>query len=191
VAGREDDLLHETTRMESLVEQLLLLARADADAPWLRLSAVDLDDVVESAVGSAAADGPVTIDVSAVEPVQVSGDAVLLEQVVRNLVHNAVRHAREVVQVSVTATEDGTAVVTVDDDGPGVPEESREDIFGRFVRIEDSRQRDRGGVGLGLAIVTEIVSAHAGRVHVTDSPLGGARFSVELPIENSYLRAST
>jgi signal transduction histidine kinase len=77
---------------------------------------------------------------------------------------------------------DDLAVLTVDDDGPGVPESRREEIFGRFVRLEDARDRDRGGVGLGLAIVAEIVDAHGGRISVSDSPSGGARFEVELPI---------
>lgn len=181
VGGREDDLMLETERMERLVDQLLLLARADADTPWVRLSTVDLDDVVDSAVTSLGCDGPVAVDTSAVEPVQVSGDADLLEQVVRNLVQNAVRYAREVVRVSVSVVG-SVVVVTVDDDGPGVPEDRRDDIFGRFVRLEDSRDRDRGGVGLGLAIVAEIARAHGARVDVSASPIGGARFVVELPI---------
>jgi two-component system OmpR family sensor kinase len=127
----------------------------------------------------------VAIDTSAVEPVQVSGDADLLEQAVRNLVQNALRYAREVVRVSVSVVAGSVAVVTVDDDGPGVPEDRRDDIFGRFVRLEDSRDRDRGGVGLGLAIVAEIVRAHGARVDVSASPIGGARFVVELPIDRA------
>ena len=113
---------------------------------------------------------------------QLCGDARLLEQVVRNLVHNALGHARGTVRVSTSAVGDDLAVLAVDDDGPGVPEDRREDIFERFVRLDVSRDRDHGGVGLGLAIVAEIVRAHGGRVHVGDSPSGGARFVVELPI---------
>jgi signal transduction histidine kinase len=180
--GRVGDMLHEAARMEGLVDQLLLLARAGGDDSWLRLTTVDLDDVVDSAVSALDAVGPVTIDTSAVEPVQLICDAGLLEQVVRNLVQNATGHARENVRVSLSAVDGETAVLTVDDDGPGVPPDRRADIFERFVRLDDSRDRIQGGVGLGLAIVSEIVHAHGGRIHVGDSDLGGARFVVELPL---------
>jgi signal transduction histidine kinase len=180
--GREGDMLYETTRMEGLVDQLVVLARADADTSWLRLETVDLDDLIDSAVTSLTPRDGLVIDTSAVEPVQLCGDARLLEQVVRNLVHNALGHARGTVRVSTSAGGDDLAVLVVDDDGPGVPEDRRDDIFERFVRLDVSRDRDHGGVGLGLAIVAEIVRAHGGRVHVGDSPSGGARFVVELPI---------
>jgi signal transduction histidine kinase len=181
-AGREGDMLYETTRMEGLVDQLVVLARADADTSWLRLETVDLDDLIDSAVTSLAPRDGLVIDTNAVEPVQLCGDARMLEQVVRNLVHNALGHARGTVRVSTSAAGDDLAVLIVDDDGPGVPEDRRDDIFERFVRLDASRDRDHGGVGLGLAIVAEIVRAHGGRVHVSDSPSGGARFVVELPI---------
>ena len=181
VQGHEDDMLHETVRMEGLVDQLLLLARADADVPWLQASTVDLDDVVDEAVAGLGPAGRIGVDVSAVEPVQVSGDPGLLERLVANLVQNALAHAQETVRVSVSRGEGGQAVLAVDDDGPGVPEDRRDDIFGRFVRLDPSRERGRGGVGLGLAIVAEIVHAHGGTVEVGDAPGGGARFVVELP----------
>ena len=180
---KETELLQETARMERLVDQMLLLARADADTPWFRASAVDLDDVVDSAVDSSSGESEVTIDTSDVEAVQVMGDADLLEQMVRNLVQNGLRFARELVRVSVGVTEDRTAVVTVEDDGPGIPTDRRQDIFDPFVRLDVSRDREHGGVGLGLAIVSEIVRAHLGTIDVMDSSLGGARFVVELPLE--------
>ena len=184
---KEAELLHETARMERLVDQMLLLARADADTPWFRASAVDLDDVVDSAVDSAvdssSGESEVTIDTSDVEAVQVMGDADLLEQMVRNLVQNGLRFARELVRVSVGVTGERTAVVTVEDDGPGIPTDRRQDVFDPFVRLDVSRDREHGGVGLGLAIVSEIVRAHLGTIDVMDSSLGGARFVVELPLE--------
>ncbi|MEO6471542.1 MAG: ATP-binding protein [Aeromicrobium sp.] len=122
----------------------------------------------------------VAIDTSAVGPAQVAGDARTLEQAARNLIQNAVRHARHQVRISV-ANSPGLAVLAVDDDGPGVPEEHRDDIFERFVRLDDARDREAGGSGLGLAIVREIAQAHGGRVLIEQSDLGGARFVVELP----------
>jgi len=181
--GRVGDMLHETARMEGLVDQLLLLARADADEAWLRPATVDLDDVVDAAVSSVGTVGDVDIDISGVRPVQVVCDAALVEQVVRNLVQNAADHARRRVRVTLAASQPaGSAVLTVDDDGSGVPPDRRTDVFERFVRLDDSRDRGQGGVGLGLAIVSEIVRAHGGRIHVDGSPWGGARFVVELPV---------
>ena len=176
------DLVEETVRMQALVDQLLLLARADAEAPWLRLTTVDLDDVVHSAAASLGSGGHVVVDVSAVEPVQLPADAALLERVVRNLLENAVGYAAAVVRVSLTAS-DGVAVLIVDDDGPGIPPDRRDEVFERFVRLDDARDRGRGGVGLGLALVWEIVEAHGGRIHVEGAPSGGARFVVELPAD--------
>jgi signal transduction histidine kinase len=178
---RVDDMLLEIGRMELLVDQLLVLARADADGPWVLPEPVDLDDVVASAAGPLRGDRGVTVDTSSVEPVQLSGDPRLLQRAVDNLLSNAVRHAVRLVRVSLSAGAAGTATLVVDDDGAGVPEERREEVFERFVRLDGSRERHLGGVGLGLAIVSEIVRAHGGQVHAAESPLGGARFVVELP----------
>ncbi len=114
-------------------------------------------------------------------PVQVVGDPLLLEQVVRNLLDNAVTHASGTVRVSLDQAA-GEAVLTVDDDGPGIPEEFRDEVFGRFARLDAGRARANGGVGLGLAIVSEVVRAHRGSVVVLDAPGGGARLQVRLPL---------
>jgi len=173
------DLLAETMRLGTLVEGLLLLARSDAGRLTAHLEPVDLDDVVSDVI-AATQDRKVAVRGRDLEPVQVPGEPALLEQVVRNLVENAVRHARNRVDVSVTP-QGGSAVITVDDDGPGVPADARSEVFKRFIRLDDARGRDAGGVGLGLAIVDEIVRLHSGTVQVTDSPAEGARFRVFLP----------
>jgi len=178
------DLMYETLRMHALVDQLLLLTRSDAGSLAPNRQAVDLDDTVEAAVTSC--QGDVAVDLSAVCPVQLSGDPHLLEQVARNLIENAVRYAAAEVRVGLSA--DATeAVLTVEDDGPGVPERHREVVFNRFTRLDAARDRGGGGVGLGLAIVAGIVSAHDGSVEVTDSPVGGARFTVRLPLNGAAL----
>jgi signal transduction histidine kinase len=177
------DLLHEAMRLTALVDHLLLLARSDAGMVRAGVRPVDLEDVVREVVSSVDRRG-VTLRVVAMEPVQVAGQATLLEQVVRNLVENAVRHAVTAVDVAVVSVG-STAVVTVDDDGPGIPPRARRDVFRRFVRLDDSRDRSQGGVGLGLAIVAEIVRVHSGSVEVDDSPTGGARLCVRLPVADS------
>ncbi|TDO44394.1 signal transduction histidine kinase [Kribbella sp. VKM Ac-2527] len=196
------DLLDETVRMQQLEEQLLLLARADAGTLGRTRTTVDLDDVVDTVVAGARGridaggsersptGSPVRVDRHDVEPVQVTGDALLLEQLVRNLVDNAVAHATREVRIGLSIDGD-EAVLTVDDDGPGVPVERRQEIFERFTRLDGARDRDHGGAGLGLAIVADIVKAHDGVVEVGDAPLGGARFRVRLPVAGEdYARRS-
>jgi signal transduction histidine kinase len=173
------ELWSEAVRMGSLVDQLLLLARSDAGTLPFLDHPVDLDDVLRDVMTSTPTDA-ISVRARRVEPVQVRGNAALLEQVLRNLVENAVRHAAGAVDLSLSS-DGSTAVVTVDDDGPGIAPEDRAEVFHRFVRLDDSRDRSRGGVGLGLAIVAEIVRIHSGSVEVTESPAGGARFTVRLP----------
>ena len=173
-------LLPEAHRMRYLVEDLLLLARADEKGLPLHISDVDLDDVLDTERARLRSAGMVRVEGS-VHPVRVRGDASQLGRVVRNLADNAARHARTTVSLSATE-HDGTAVVVVSDDGPGVPEAERERIFERFVRLDTDRARAVGGSGLGLAIVSEIVAAHGGGVTVHTAPGGGARFVVRLPV---------
>jgi signal transduction histidine kinase len=180
----QGELLKDTMRMQSVVDQLLLLARADSGSSWIRPANVDLDDVIDTALASAGRRDGVRVDATAVRPVQVLGDPDLLEQVFSNLLQNALRYADTTVRVS-GGREDGSAVIAVEDDGGGVPSDKRAEIFERFFRLDQSRDRDDGGLGLGLAIVAEIVRAHHGTVRVGDSDLGGARFDVELPVENA------
>jgi signal transduction histidine kinase len=157
-------LLQETLRMQVLIDRLLLLARADADELGLHRATVDLDDIVNEVLVALPAPR-VSLDSNDVHPAQVNGDRDLLEQVVRNLVENAVRQASGRVEIRLHATG-GQAVITVDDDGPGIPVERRDEAFRRFARLDAARDRGGGGVGLGLAIVAGIVAAHAGTIEV-------------------------
>ena len=175
------DVLADTIRMQQLTEQLLLLARVDAGRLAERMQAVDLDDVVTRTVARHPPDPHVHVDVATIEPLQIHGEPILLEQVVRNLVDNATAHATSRVEINLRRKQDA-AVLTVDDDGPGIPSDQQHAIFERFTRLDDARARRRaGGAGLGLAIVADIAAAHAGTVQATDSPLGGARLTMRLP----------
>jgi len=185
-AALADTVLGEEARLTALVQGLLVLARADEGALGVTRRPVDLDDLVVSETarlrGVARPDGrgSLAVDATAVGPARVDGDEGLLGQVVHNLVANAARHADTRVAVALDE-RDGRAVLTVDDDGAGVAEADRERVFERFVRLDEARARDSGGSGLGLAIVREIVRVHGGSVSITTSPLGGARFVVDLP----------
>jgi signal transduction histidine kinase len=168
----------EARRIDRLVDGLLLLARSDERGLQPKREDVDLDEIVEAERGRPS-EGGVQPEVRA-EPVRVSGDRAQLVRAVRNLVDNARRHAGSRVLVTLRA-EGPDAVVDVADDGPGVPPEDRARVFERFTRLDEARARSDGGVGLGLAIVREILAAHDGSVEVLDSPLGGALFRLRLP----------
>ncbi len=175
------DVLADTVRMQQLTEQLLLLARVDAGRLAERMQAADLDDIVTRALARNEPDPDVEVRVLQIEPLQITGEPILLEQVARNLIDNAIAHATSRVEIALRQ-EDDVAIITVDDDGAGIPHDQRRAVFERFTRLDHARTRQRtGGAGLGLAIVADIVAAHGGTVHATDSPLGGARLTVRLP----------
>ncbi|ORI19455.1 two-component sensor histidine kinase [Rhodococcus sp. 1163] len=174
----DESLLPEARRMRGLIEDLLLLARSDEKQTAISAVDVDLDDLLYEEGKRVESMADVTIRTSIV-PVRVTGDQQALARMVRNLVDNAIRHAHSRVELS-CAESGGSALITVDDDGPGIAESERERVFDRFVRLDASRTRNDGGAGLGLAIVAGTVAAHAGSVTVLQSPLGGARFEIRL-----------
>lgn len=169
----------ETDRMRRLVEDLLLLAKADDQGLRLRRLDVDIDDLVHAEIRRLRRAGAIVAE-GDVQPVRVVGDPDRLGQAIRNLADNAVQAEAATVRFT-TAREQGAAVITVDDDGRGIPASERSRIFERFVRLDDSRDRRSGGSGLGLSIVHEVVRGHGGTVDVQDSPLGGARFVLRIP----------
>lgn len=170
----------EALRLQRLVDDLLLLARADEHTVASRRQPLDLDDVVLDEVRHLQAATELDIDATGVSAGAVDGDPDALRRVVRNLFDNASRHAARRMAVALTETT-GTVQLVVEDDGPGVPPEDRHRVFERFVRRDDARARDHGGSGLGLAIVAELVTAHDGTVTIGDASLGGARIEVTLP----------
>ncbi len=168
----------EMRRVERLVDDLLALARLDEGVgPALREvpSVPFLRGLAEGTHGR-----PVEVGELAEGSVRIDPD--LIAQVVRNLLDNSRRHAGPSGRVAISARADGTSlVVSVEDDGPGIPPQQRERVFDRFHRNEPSRDRASGGSGLGLGIARSIVELHGGRIGIDDSPLGGARVSFRLP----------
>jgi signal transduction histidine kinase len=173
-------VLEEDVRLQRIVEDLLLLSRIDEGTLRVRTDPVDLDDLMFEEAARLRSSTNLKVDVGGVSAGRVSGDREKLERLLRNLTDNAARHARSTIALSLRET-DGEVVLTVDDDGRGVGNSHRWRIFDRFVRLEESRDRDSGGSGLGLAIVREIAGFHRGTVTVLDSALGGARFEVRFP----------
>jgi two-component system OmpR family sensor kinase len=173
----------ETGRMGHLVDDLLLLARLDQGRP-LEREPVELVGLAAQAVDAARAMGPSwPVRVEAREPVEIEGDEGRLRQVMDNLLANVRSHTPPGTSVVVrVGTEGDHAVVSVIDDGPGLAEDAAARVFERFYRVDASRSRQRGGAGLGLAIVQAIVAAHGGRVTLTTKPGRGATFAVTLPM---------
>lgn len=175
----------EASRMTSLVEDLLLLARLD-EGRELDHDPVDLSLLLVDALSDAHAAGPEHLWSLELpdEPVEVVGDAHRLHQVVVNLLANARVHTPEGTRVTAALAvqpEDGVAVVTITDDGPGIPESVQSTLFERFARADSSRARTTGSTGLGLAIVHAVVQAHGGSVGVLSAP-GETVFTVRLPL---------
>ncbi|OLR94092.1 two-component sensor histidine kinase [Actinokineospora bangkokensis] len=172
----------ESQRMTTLVEDLLLLARLDSGRPLL-LETVDLSLLVINAVSDAKAAGPDHrwhLDLPA-EPVHAVGDQARLHQVLTNLLANGRTHTPPGTTVTAGVRQEGdSAVLTVVDDGPGIPAELLPEVFERFARGDGSRNRAAGSTGLGLAIVAAVVQAHSGTVRVESVP-GRTEFTVRLP----------
>ncbi len=178
-----DDLLPEVARLSSLVEDLLLLARADdGGASSARVTgAVELGELVDE-VAARYGTAPVPVRRAAaadLETVSVDASYDDLYRALTNLVDNAVRHASSEVELSLTMGG-GTARIGVTDDGHGIPEEDRERVFDRFTRLDEARDRDSGGTGLGLAIARELLRRNGSQVSLEDAG-PGVRAVVTLP----------
>ncbi|WP_405469620.1 sensor histidine kinase [Streptomyces anulatus] len=170
----------DTVRLQVLAADLLLLARLDAgEKPGS--ATVELGALVREEVSQRTGDRiEVGVEVPQGGAFEVNGSRGQLSRVIGNLLDNAQRHAEGSVAVSVAA--DGRGVrVEVRDDGAGVPEDERERIFERFVRLDDARSRDDGGAGLGLAIARDVASRHGGTLTVDRAAEGGAAFRLWLP----------
>ena len=176
------DLMMDVKRLSGLVEDLLLLARADADTrPPARLFPVDAGELVSEVVLTYS-DARVPVTVAVAEQLAAMVDAEELRRAVGNLIDNAVRHARTRVAVAAFLDHDQT-VISVSDDGPGIASEDRERVFERFTRLDDARGRNSGGAGLGLAIVRELITRAGGSVVLTDAePHWNTRVQLRLPM---------
>jgi signal transduction histidine kinase len=165
----------ESDRMEALVRDLLFLARAEDPAARAEPRLLDLDDVVREEVTRSRPSTELEVTCS-LTAAPVRGRTDDLARMARNLLANALQHARSRVEVSL-ANDAGWVTLTVTDDGPGVPAEHRDRIFERFYRGDPARDRADSGTGLGLAIVRSVAEGHGGSVGLVD----GSRFEVRLP----------
>jgi two-component system phosphate regulon sensor histidine kinase PhoR len=172
-------------RLDLLIQDLLTISALESGRVSLSFAPVALHALIERMLAdfkSRAAARHVRL-VSAMPELTASADEARLEQVLGNLLENAVKYGREhgTVTVGGRATPEGALEIFVQDDGPGIPAEALERVFERFYRVDKARSREQGGTGLGLSIVKHIVHGHGGRVWVESAPGHGAKFFFTLP----------
>jgi two-component system, OmpR family, sensor kinase len=174
----------ESARMGGLVDDLLTLARIDEVREPAR-DPLDLRELLEDARDDARAAAPERqITLNPTGPVAILADGDALRRVFANLLRNAIVHTPEGTPIELTLkTTEAWATVEVRDHGPGLPPGDPNAVFERFWRDSESRGRDDGGAGLGLAIVNGLVNSHGGRVDASNPPGGGALFTVRLPLK--------
>ncbi|MDX2524674.1 sensor histidine kinase [Streptomyces europaeiscabiei] len=170
----------QTRRLQALAEDLLLLARLDTRTPIAGPDTVDLTALASRLTEQyPLTERPLTLTCDSTAPAHAHGNLDEYERLLRNLIDNAARHAAHRIQITIR-NQDDWVVLTVHDDGPGVPAEDAERIFERFVRLDDARSRDQGGTGLGLAIARDLAHRHRGTLALTPRTLG-ACFQLRLP----------
>jgi two-component system osmolarity sensor histidine kinase EnvZ len=162
--------------MEEMVDGYLAFARGEGSEEPVT---TDLGDLLTEVIGGAQrAGGDIQLATDGLLAVPVRPAA--LKRCIANLIGNAMRYGKHVI---VNAARRGNAVeITVDDDGPGIPASQRDEVFRPFRRLEESRNTETGGVGLGLTIARDIIHGHGGAIFLEDSPMGGLRARLRLPI---------
>ncbi|MBN3787351.1 ATP-binding protein [Burkholderia sp. Ac-20353] len=184
--ARRDALRRDVRELDELVTELLTIGRLEQGESQLAPMQVVIGELVDSVAGNVAndvADQGLTLDVSTLgAPDTHVCDPKLVARALLNLIRNGARYAASKVSLVAAAGNDGTLVLTVDDDGPGIPLADRQRVFEPFQRLDSSRDRQTGGFGLGLAIVRRVALVHGGDVRLEDSPLGGARFVMSFPV---------
>jgi heavy metal sensor kinase len=184
-------IVDEVERMSAIVENLLLLARADAEQVTIRKDILLLEDVVlrvYEQMEPIARRKHVQLDLGEMASVEVAGDPLWLGQILTNLVNNAVKYTPQGGTVTISMVENahrGSASVAVSDTGRGISAEHLPHIFDRFYRVDSGRSRDVGGVGLGLNIAQWAADAHGGEITVESEVGKGTTFTLKLPLRSS------
>jgi two-component system, OmpR family, sensor histidine kinase CpxA len=192
-SGEHDRIEAEAARINTLIDQLLMLTRLESGVEEVEDESIYLTQLVQETVADADFEAQnLNRAVRIVESDEslVTGSRLLLRSAVENVVRNAVRYTAEGTAVEITlrvedAGDDSTAVISVRDHGPGVPEESLDDLFRPFYRVTEARDRQSGGTGLGLAITERAVRLHGGAVKAVNAPGGGLLVEIRLPQKNS------
>jgi len=184
-------MLEEVRRLTHLVDSLLAISRADSGQISLQLSSFSCTDLIQEVIGVVgilAEDKRQTITVAGSPDIAVMADRGILRQAILNLVDNAIKYSPMDSEIAIAVELESTeipqrALISISDQGPGIPASERDRIFDRFYRTDDGRSRERGGTGLGLSIAKWAIEVHSGSIDVRESETGGSCFCVQLPVE--------
>ncbi|WP_407646792.1 sensor histidine kinase [Allosaccharopolyspora coralli] len=180
-----DKILHESTRLGTLVSELIALSRLEGAERLPEMTTVEVDDVVEEALGRckvAAEQNDITVNLDEPSGLQVDGDRTLLSTALSNLVTNAISYSPTGSSVSVSRKlADDHIEIAVTDRGIGIPEQDQQRVFERFFRVDPARSRATGGTGLGLAIVKHVAANHGGEVRLWSRSGTGSTFTLRVP----------
>jgi len=179
-------ILEETERMGKMAEGLLAISRLESGEAVINVSRFDLSKLVAATaeqIALLAEEKGIAIRCQAAEPVEVSGDRFRLQQVIVNLLDNAIKYSPAGGNIMLdTRAAGGEALLQVTDQGPGIPPDALPHVFERFFRADSVRTHSVNGTGLGLSIVRSICLAHGGTVEAANQPGGGCRITVRLPL---------
>jgi two-component system, OmpR family, sensor histidine kinase CpxA len=187
-SGALERITLESERLNELIGRLLTIAKLDSGDDKIEKSAIHLEELVSEVTNDAefeAQSRQCHVKFTAREDFALMGSATLLRSAVENVVRNAIRYTKEGTNVEILLTADdraNTALLAIEDSGPGVPADALDKIFRPFYRIDDARGRQTGGVGLGLAITERSVLLHGGTVRALNRPEGGLRVEIRLPV---------
>jgi two-component system sensor histidine kinase CpxA len=187
-----DRIKKEADRLSTLVSELLQVTRAESDPQSRNLSVIPLRGLLEDVIGDALVEAEarhLALRLEAVEPLELRGDRELLRRAVENVLRNAIRYAPEATVVEISLRQQGEhALIALRDYGPGVPEESLPSLFKPFFRVQADRNRDSGGVGLGLSIAQLAVALHQGNIRARNGQ-PGLLVEIELPGVTAIIEA--
>jgi len=172
-----EELRDDVDEMETMIEGYLAFARGEGSEPTV---IIDLSRLLAEVAAGGRREGG-SVHLAAPEGLMLPARGAALRRCLANLVSNARRHATRSIEVS-AETSGGAVVIHIDDDGPGIPPERREDVFKPFFRLDASRNHDTGGVGLGLTIARDVARGHGGDITLDSSPMGGLRVTMRLPL---------
>ena len=188
------DMNHEIDRLTGIITDLLTLTQMDSRRMELHPSMVNLSELVEETLRllTPAAEQRGQCLTGQVTPgCNLVADRSKLGQIIYNLTENGLKYTPDGGEVTVSLTTEGrTAILTVQDNGVGIPPEDQGHIFERFYRVDKARSRETGGTGLGLSIVRQLVSLHKGVITVDSAPGKGSTFTVKLPMDGKEVSAS-
>lgn len=181
-----NDMAEDITELENLVDEVLNYSYIESLAHSIQRKRHSVKEILESSIRKWKRETGAEINLRCDDAVYADIDKALIIRAVGNLVTNASRYCHSEVLISVEHNPKLHSLsIHVDDDGPGIAESERENIFEPFARPDSSRARETGGYGLGLAIVNQIVKQHRGTVGISISPIGGARLSIVLPMTDT------